>query len=113
MRKWTRRLMLRVRVHTYTLLSSTAHLCSPLSVSEAASSAKHTDEYIQSLIDASLALYSADRIGMFDFALWSAGGNVEDSSPIYDSLKMSTSVFGVTLPFSLAKITPLVILKVY
>ena len=102
-----------LRVHTYTFLSSTAHLCSPLSVSQAASSAKHTDEYIQSLIDAALALYSADCIGMFDFALASAGGNVEDSSPTYDSLKMSSSVFGVPLPFSLFKITPIVILKVY
>ena len=102
-----------LRVHTYTLLSSTAHLYSPLSVSEAASSAKHTDEYIQSLIDAALALYSADRIAMFDFALESAGGNVEDSSPTYDPIKMSSSVFGVPLPFSLSKTTPIVIIKVH
>ena len=71
-----------------------------------------SDAYIQALIDAALARYSADRIAMFDYALDSAGGSVVDSSPTYDPLKTSSSLFGVTLPFSLTKTTPTVIIQV-
>ena len=73
---------------------------------------KISDAYIQSLIDAALARYSADRIAMFDYALDSAGGSVIDSSPSYDPLKTSSSLFGVTLPFSLTMSTPTVIIQV-
>ena len=84
----------------------------PPPVSQHTPSVELSEEFIQSLIDAALAKYSADRIAKFDYALDSAGGSVVDSSPTYDPSETQPKIFGFTLPFSLSNSNPNIIIQV-
>ena len=51
------------------------------------------------MIKAALDLYSADKVGMFDYALETAGGSIPSSkcSPTFAPSSSSVQLFGYTL----------------
>ena len=67
---------------------------------------------VRQMIDLSLAKYSADRIGKFDFALENSGGSViiDKCSKTYSPSVATVSVFG--LPLWHVSSTPKVIIQV-
>jgi SUN domain-containing protein 1/2 len=73
-------------------------LCAMI-VQRAASAGGLTRDEVEKMISSSLDLYSADRVGMFDYALESAGGSIPSSmcsSPFAPS-SSSVRLFGYTL----------------
>ena len=69
-------------------------------------------EYIKQLVEEMLQKYGIDHVMMFDFALESVGGQIIASSPTYDPTHSQPQLFGVILPFTLARSVPTAIIQV-
>ena len=72
----------------------------------------HDIQDVRQMIDLSLAKYSADRIGKFDFALENSGGSVviDKCSKTYTPSVATVSVFGY--PLWHVSSTPKIIIQV-
>ena len=70
----------------------------------------HVD-YIKQLLEEMLQNYGVDHVMMYDFALESVGGEIKASSPTYDPTHSRPQLFGITLPFVVARSAPTAIIQ--